>query len=74
MTGVACFKGAEEICGYVREEPRDIAKLVIEEGLPAWRRGDNGTWRALNIDLDKWLQKQRSKYISTSKKGLSIAD
>ena len=48
---VRCLKGAEEICGFVQEDHRNINELVKNENLPAWKRGSNGTWRALNIDL-----------------------
>ena len=70
--------GADEICGFVREEPRNIRALVLEEGLPAWKRNDNGVWRALNTDLMHWLVGQRKKYLKGSKlaaqKELSIAN
>ena len=61
---VFCLKGAEEICAFVKEDPKRICKLVKEEGLPAWKRNESGTWRALNIDLTNWLLMQRQKYLN----------
>lgn len=65
---VVCFKNAEQIGDYVGEDPKRISQLVIEEGMPAWKRNGCGPWRALNIDLDQWLIGQRSKYLPASKR------
>lgn len=65
---IICFKGADKICGYVDEDPKQITYLVEQENLPAWKRQINGTWRALNVDLDKWMLFQRSKYIQNTPK------
>ena len=59
---VVCFKNAEEIAGYIGESKNSITQLVLEENLPAWKRHGSGPWRALNIDLDRWLVEQRDKY------------
>ena len=70
MTGlknVICFKNAEEIANYIGESKNSITQLVHEEGLPAWKRHGTGPWRALNIDLDKWLVNQRDKYFHNRK-------
>lgn len=64
---VVCFKSAEEIAEYISESQRSINQLIIEEDLPAWKRGGFGPWRALNIDLDVWLVKQRDKYMKNRK-------
>ena len=63
---IVCFKNAEEIGKYIGESKNSITQLVLEEGLPAWKRNGCGAWRALNIDLDKWLVTQRNKYLSRS--------
>lgn len=65
ITGVnvRCFRNAEEIARYIGESPRNIAKLVIDEGLPAWKRNGKGSWRATDFDLDYWLCSQREKYL-----------
>lgn len=65
MNDTIVYKSADEICKYIKENPKDIARLVQEEGLPAWRRNDKGTWRALSEDLTAWLKGQRDKYIKT---------
>lgn len=62
---VICFKSAEEIAGYIGESKNSITQLVLEENLPAWKRHGIGPWRALNIDLDRWLVEQRDKYCRT---------
>ncbi len=59
---VVCFKNAEEIAAYVREDPKRINLLVADENLPAWKRNGIGPWRALNIDLDQWMVGQRDKH------------
>ena len=59
---VICFKNAEEIANYIGESKNSITQLVAEEDLPAWKRHGAGPWRALNIDLDRWLVSQRDKY------------
>ena len=42
-----CLKGAKDICEAVGENPRNITELVRDKGLPAWKRDDKGSWRAL---------------------------
>jgi len=64
---VVCFKGAEQIAEYIREDYKYINNLVECEDLPAFKRNGKGPWRALNIDLDRWLIDQRSKYIKNRK-------
>lgn len=56
-----CFKGAKEICEAVGENPKNIHELVREHGLPAWKRGARGTWRALPDDLRRWIREQRDR-------------
>jgi len=60
---IVCFKGAEQICGFVKEDPRQILHLIDAEGLPAWKREGKGPWRALNVDLMHWMAFQRNKYL-----------
>jgi len=69
-TKIECLKGADEICGYVKENPDNIVHLVEHEGLPAWKRSENGTWRAINIHLDDWLIFQSRKHIKDTPKYL----
>ena len=59
-----CLKGAREICSAVGENPKNINELVTEYGLPAWKRGAKGTWRALPDDLRRWIREQRDRHIS----------
>lgn len=59
---VVCFKSAEEIGSYIGEDARSIPKLVIEEGLPAWKRRGVGAWRALDWHCDVWLLQQAAKW------------
>jgi hypothetical protein len=66
---VVCFKSAEEIAKYIGEDPNKINQLVENENLPAWKRKGIGPWRALDIDLDKWLVDQRDKYYFNRKNG-----
>ena len=65
---IKCLKGAEEIGKFVKEDPRNINDLVKKEGLPAWKRDENGTWRALNVDLQNWMLHQRTKYLKDTPK------
>ncbi|AMK10286.1 MAG: helix-turn-helix domain-containing protein [Pseudodesulfovibrio sp.] len=59
-----CLKGAKEICEAVGENPRNITDLVRDKGLPAWKRDDKGSWRALPEDLQRWIREQRDRHIS----------
>lgn len=67
---VKCLKGSEQICNFVREDPRKILHLIEHENLPAWKRDGEQTWRALNIDLYYWLLSQRNKYLKNTLKYL----
>lgn len=67
---IECLKGATEICDFIKEDPKQIAILVKDESLPAWKRGENCTWRALNIDLYYWMIQQRKKYLKDTPKYL----
>lgn len=58
-----CLKGAKEICEAVGENPKNIHELVKNHGLPAWKRGVGGTWRALQEDLVRWIREQRDRNI-----------
>ncbi len=57
----SCLKGAKEICEAVGENPKCIHELVRDHGLPAWKRGSKGTWRALQEDLHRWMREQRDR-------------
>jgi len=46
----------------MNENRNIITQLVHDEGLPAWKRHGTGPWRALNIDIDKWLVDRRNKF------------
>ena len=61
--GVVCFKNADEICRYIKEDTNQLCYLVKREKLPAWKRNGRGPWRALSIDLDNWMIFQRDKYL-----------
>jgi len=67
---VFSLKGAEEICAFIKEDPKQICFLVEQEGLPAWKRGPNGTWRAISTDLMQWMIQQRNKYLPETRKNL----
>tara|TARA_Y100001978_G_C23698661_1_gene439308 strand:- start:2796 stop:3032 length:237 start_codon:yes stop_codon:yes gene_type:complete len=58
-----CLKGARDICDAVGENPKNIHELVKDHGLPAWKRGAKGTWRALPDDLRQWIREQRDRNI-----------
>jgi hypothetical protein len=58
-----CLKGAKEICDAVGENPKNIHDLVKDHGLPAWKRGRRGAWRALPDDLRRWIREQRDRNI-----------
>ncbi|PKN06789.1 MAG: hypothetical protein CVU73_15480 [Deltaproteobacteria bacterium HGW-Deltaproteobacteria-8] len=58
-----CIKGARAICEAVGENPKQINFLVAELGLPAWRRGGAGSWRALPEDLKRWMLQQRNSHL-----------
>lgn len=59
---IRCLRTTEEIAEYIGEGARAIGKLVLDEGLPAWKRNGCGPWRAIDIDLDNWMWTQRQKY------------
>jgi hypothetical protein len=65
---IKCLRGADEICDFVKEDKKCINELVKNEGLPAWKRGESGIWRALNVDLQSWLIQQRNKYLKDTPK------
>lgn len=54
--------GAKEIGAAIGENPKEIKRLVVEEGLPAFRRKSKGTWKAIPEDLRAWVKGQRNKY------------
>jgi len=58
------YRNAKEICAMIGEDYKAINNLIKHEGLPAWRRNNSGTWRALHDDLVEWLSGQRDKYLS----------
>lgn len=58
-----CIKGARAICEAVGENPKQINHLVDVLGLPAWRRGGTGSWRALPEDLKRWILEQRNSHL-----------
>ena len=60
---IECLKGAEQICKFVQEDPKQIIYLIEHERLPAWKRDGKGPYRALNIDLWNWMLYQRQKYL-----------
>lgn len=60
---ILCLRGAKEICLAVGENYKDIGWLVENEGLPAFRRFDNGVWKARPAALRKWLAEQEKKYL-----------
>ena len=62
-TEIICLKNADDIADFIGENPKLINHLVEHEGLPAWKRNGRGPWRALNVDLWKWLIGQRNKYL-----------
>lgn len=58
-----CLKGAKDICLAVGENPKNMHLLVRVHGLPAWKRGIKGTWRALPEDLRAWMREQRDRHL-----------
>lgn len=71
---VKCFRNSEEIADYIGENPKTINQLVEFEDLPAWKRNGCGPWRALDIDLDRWLVSQRMKYYPHARRDASAMD
>lgn len=61
---IICLKGAKQICEAIGESHKEIMHLVVEEGLPAWKRRGRGGWRALPDDLRDWVRKQRDRNIA----------
>lgn len=53
--------GAKAICEAVGQNYKEIARLVREEGLPAFRRGGRGQWLALPSDLAAWIRLERDR-------------
>ncbi|MDY0306363.1 MAG: DNA-binding protein [Desulfovibrio aminophilus] len=58
-----CVCGSKAIGAVIGESPREVGRLVAEQGLPAWKREGRGAWRALPSDLELWLQGQRDRYL-----------
>lgn len=65
---IQILRGADAICKFVEEDPKQILNLITNEGLPAWKRNEKGPWRALNIDLQEWVLFQRNKYLKDTPK------
>ena len=65
---IECLKGADQICGFVKEDPKQILYLIEHEALPAWKRNGERTWRALSVDLYNWMMCQRNKYLKNTPK------
>lgn len=63
MVESICIKGAKAICMAVGENPKEIVRLVHVYGLPAWKRENRGSWRALPEDLSRWMRDQRNRHI-----------
>ena len=61
MRECICYKGAKEICEAVGENPKEMVKLVEKHDLPAWKRDNRGSWRALPEDLERWIRHQRDR-------------
>ena len=64
VAGPFLLRGAKEICDAVGESPRDIKRLVEEEGLPAWKRSGHQRepWKASPQRLAEWAAEQDVKY------------
>jgi hypothetical protein len=71
---VSFLKGADEICEFIRADPKCINQLVAEEGLPAWKRKGNGLWFALDVDLCAWMISQRNRYLKDTLKWVEKMD
>ncbi|WP_461209937.1 helix-turn-helix domain-containing protein [Desulfocurvus sp. DL9XJH121] len=56
-----CLVGTEEIGKAIGVGRNEVARLVREQGLPAWQEGPRGKWRALPEDLKAWLRERREK-------------
>ncbi|WP_029897804.1 helix-turn-helix domain-containing protein [Desulfohalovibrio reitneri] len=54
--------GKEQIAKALGVGKNTIPRLVREEGLPAWREGSRGIYRALPDDLTTWLKQRRRQY------------
>lgn len=68
---VEILKGRDEICNFIREDPRYMCSLVENDDLPAWKRSETGPWYALNIDLYQWMVVQRNKYLKDTPKHIA---
>lgn len=61
-----CLRGARMICEAVGENHKEIVSLVRDKGLPAWKREEKGTWRALPEDLRRWVKGLRDANLPPS--------
>ena len=59
------LKGADAIAKAIGESRNSIPDLVEREGLPAWRTGGRGPWKARPTSLDQWLADQERKHAKT---------
>jgi len=59
------LKGAAAIAKAIGENRNDIPSLVENEGLPAWRKGGKGPWKARPASVDKWLEEQERKHVKS---------
>jgi len=63
VTRPIVYRGAKEICDAIGVSSKQILRYVQQEGLPAWRRREEGVWYAIPSDVEDWIQKQRDKYL-----------
>lgn len=68
--GTLCYVGAKDICDAIGENSRNIAILVLDKGLPAWKTDSKGTWKALPEDLKRWLKNQRDMHLPNNKESI----
>jgi len=63
MTNEIYLSGSKEIAAYIKEDHRQIKRLVKNEQLPAFKRSGKGPWKALVDDLNAWIKTQRDAYL-----------
>ncbi len=63
MVSACVLRGAREICAYVGINHKEMMRYVTQESLPAFKHGSSNIWVALPVDLQKWVNLQRSKFL-----------
>ena len=57
------LRGATEIAKEIGANRAEIPRLVLEEKLPAYKRGGKGPWLARRESLAAWLKLDEERHL-----------